>query len=371
VSLIFLRGQIEFMQANGFEVHVLVAPGPTPTPLPPDVVRHDVPIHRDIAPLADARALMALVRTLRRIRPHVIHCQTPKAGLLGVIAGKLTGVPVRIYHVRGLRYQGEQGLRRFVLVAAERMACRLATRVQSHGPSLSSEITRDRLCAPDKLVLVEQGSNGVDLDRFSEDTVSAIDGARLRQSLKLAPTAPVVLFVGRLHRDKGVPDLLEAWELVRARAPAARLVLLGSDELDTVGRQRLAEARNRDVVIAGEHFDPRPFYALADIVVLPTYREGMPNVLLEAAAMNRAVVATRTTGCVDIVSDGETGVLVEPRDPVALAQALLNYLHDPNLRQAHARNARAFVAARFSQRALWQGQAAEYRRLLNALGRAS
>ena len=363
MSLLFLRGQLDFLTREGIDVHVCVAPGASPVPLPSTITRHDIPMRREIAPVADVHALSTLIARFHRLRPDIVHCQTPKAGLLGVLAGAATRVPVRLYHVRGLRYHGETGARRRLLRIMEGQACRWATAVQSHGPSLTQAMLDDGLVRADKVFQVEHGSNGVDTTHFSEACVSVAERQALRARHGIAPSAPVALFVGRLHRDKGIRELLAAWKTIRAAHVDARLVLAGPVELGDVDQRTVEAAVASGVIVAGAVEDPRAWYAVSTVVLLPTYREGMPNVLLEAAAMSRPVVATRATGCIDIVVPGRTGMLVPIGDADALAAAWGAYVADSQLAEQHGRQARRHVSDVYNPERIWRAQLAAYQRL--------
>jgi len=367
-SLRFLGGQTRFMQARGIEVHAVTSPGPE---LEAFGVREGVPTHavempRRIAPLQDLVALWRLYRLLRRLRPHVVHAHTPKGGLLGTLAAWLARVPVRIYHMRGLPLVTATGWRRTLLGATEMVACRFAHQVLCVSHSIRDVAVAERLCAPDKIKVLRGGSgNGVDAEGiFTPASHGPVhrDGTRAR--LGIPAEALVVGFVGRLVRDKGIVELAEAWRLVRESHPEAHLLAVGPQEpRDPVPPATLAflgaDARVHLVGAAAA----APMLAAMDVLALPTYREGFPNVLLEASAMELPVVATQVAGCTDAVH-ATTGTLVPPRDAAALAAAIRRYLDDPALRRAHGTAGRARVMRDFRQQDIWAAIHAEYTRLL-------
>jgi len=366
-SLDFLRGQLRFMAAHGIDVHLVASPdgdalssfaraeGATP---------HEVPMTRAMTPLADARALWQLCRLLRGVAPDLVQAGTPKGGFLGTVAAFLTGVPVRIYHMHGIRGMTAQGWRRRVLMATERVACRLSTRVLCVSASTRQTAIEERLCTPAKIVVLGAGScNGVEaLTRFDPGRHDVGARAALRAQLGISPQAPVVGFVGRVVREKGIVELSEAWSALVRQFPDARLLIVGPlEEGDPVPGPVVARLRaDPQVTFIDPVADPAPYYAIMDVLALPTYREGLPNVPLEAAAMQVPVVATRVTGCVDAVVDGETGTLVPAGQVAPLAEAIAAYLRDPALRRRHGAAGRARVLRDFVPEDLWRRLLALY-----------
>ncbi len=374
MSLTFLRGQIGFMQARGFDVHVLSSPDKLLTTIAADerVVPHAIPMARRITPLRDLRTVARVWRLLRRLRPAIVHAHTPKGGLLGMIGAWLARTPVRVYHMRGLPFMTATGRRRRLLRTTEWISCRLAQRVICVSQSLRDVAITEGLCSPEKIVVLGGGSgNGVDaMGRFHPAKGAGPDRAAMRARLGIPATALVVGFVGRLVRDKGIVELSDAWQHVRAQVPAAHLLLVGPFEPQDPVPSATVAALHQDprVHLAGAADDAAPAYRAMDLVVLPTYREGFPNVPLEAAAMELPVVATRIPGCVDAVQAGVTGTLVPPYDAVALADAIERYLGEPALRRDHGRAGRARVLRDFRPEAIWAALYEEYAHLLTKAG---
>lgn len=367
-SLIFLRGQVSFVQDRGFVIHAITSPGPELASFGEreGATVHAVPMSRSITPFQDLVALGRLCRALRGFRPEIVHAHTPKGGLLGMLAASICRAPVRIYHLRGLRYDTTAGLKRRLLRLAERVTCRLAQRVICVSPSVRDVVVADEVCPADKIkVLVHGSGNGVDAaGRFKPLGASARAQARAKHHI--ATDALVVGFVGRFAPDKGIAELAGAWKLLREGDPRLHLVLAGDlDEADPVAADVMDVFRaDPRVHFAGFDLNMPALYSAMDVVALPTYREGFPNVALEAAAMGLPVVATSVVGCVDAVQEGVTGTLIPPRDPVALAGALGRYLADPALREAHGEAARRRVLKDFRREAIWEAIVGEYRELL-------
>lgn len=364
-----MDGQLAFMQAQGFDVSVITAPGPRldAAAAREGVTAFGVPMKRDPSPLKDLASLVRLVATLRRLRPDIVNAGTPKAGLLGVMASRLAGVPVVVYLLRGLRFEGAVGVKRLILAATEHIAGGF-----SHRVFVNSESLRQRFvalgCAPSSKTWVpgEGSSNGVEVERFAATPERSAWAASERSLLGIEPDAVVIGFVGRFVRDKGLVELMEAFREALRAVPTLRLLLVGDhDATDPLPDDVVRFiASDRRVVATGFVEEPARYYWLMDILAFPSYREGFPNAPLEAAAAGLPVVAFRATGTVDAVVDGKTGRLVAAKDASGLARALLAYARDPALRRAHGAAGAARVTKAFRREVVWQALAAEYRRLL-------
>jgi glycosyltransferase involved in cell wall biosynthesis len=321
---------------------------------------------RRITPLRDLASLCRIYLALRRIHPEIVHAHTPKGGLLGMMAAWLARTPVRVYHLRGLPLLTATGARRWLLRFTEWTSCALAHRVFAVSHSMRTIALEEGLCGGDKITVLASGSgNGVDATgRFKPLDQAVRLSARAEH--RIPADALVIGFVGRLVRDKGVVELASAWRQLREGNPRLHLLLVGPFEPDDPLPLDVVAGLESDprVHLTGLDRDIPRLYAAMDVVALPTYREGFPNVALEAAAMELPVVATAVPGCIDAVHDGVTGTLVPSGDALALAQALQQYLSDAPLRAKHREAARRRVLAEFRREAIWQAIAEEYRTLL-------
>lgn len=373
-SLAFMTGQVGYMKARGFEIVGLSSPGELLTRF---AEREGVPVHavempRRITPWRDVLAVLKLVRVLCRIRPQIVHAHTPKGGLLGMLSAWIVRIPVRVYHMRGLPFTTATGWRRRLLMWSERISCRLADQVLCVSSSIRQLAVDSRLCRPEKIAVLAHGSgNGVDAaQRFNDSNISPSLREETRRRCNIPPDALVLGFIGRVVRDKGIIELAGAWKELRKEFPDLHLLLVGPHELQDPIPAEIDRTLHSDprVHFLGEVSNIPPLYAVMDVLALPTYREGFPNVLLEAAGMKVPVVATRVPGCSDAVQDGVTGILVPPCDAALLGAAVRTYLHDGELRRRHGAAARDWVLQEFRPERIWQAIYEEYLELLEKKG---
>jgi glycosyltransferase involved in cell wall biosynthesis len=326
------------------------------------VERIAIPMRRGIAPLADLVALLRLWWLIGCRKPDLVEFSTPKAGLLGTVAAWLRGVPRRVYMMRGLKLETATGFKRRILLVAERLTCRYAHVVLCNSASLRSQAQELGVAPAGKLSLLGQGSsNGVDIERFSPGP------SDVREQLGIPGDAPVLGFVGRLTRDKGLPELVQAFDLILRAEPSARLLLVGW--FDAAEDALHKDLRTRILSHPHTHYtgfvsDTAPYYRAMDMMVLPTWREGFPNAVLEAAATGIPVVTTQCTGARDAVVPEVTGLLIPPGYPDAICEAVLRLIRDPNLRHRMGQAARAWVLKHYLQARVLGLTAAYYRSLL-------
>ena len=373
-TLNFFRGQVGYMKTKGFEVHALSSPGEGLEQFGEreHIAVCSVEMPRRITPLKDLVALLSLWKRIRQIRPHIVHAHTPKGGLLGMVAATLTQTPVRIYHIHGLPMVTATGSKRTLLRWTEKISCRLANQVLCVSHSVREVAIAEGLCPAAKVKTLLNGSvNGVDAQaRFNPDRVGHLARLQTRAQHGMPAEGLVIGFVGRLVRDKGLVELSQAWQTLRREYPGLHLMVVGPFEPRDPVPADVKEALVSDprVHLLGNDPNTPPLYSAMDIVILPTYREGFPNVPMEAAAMGLPVVATDTPGCVEAVLHGMTGQLVPARDSGALAQAIKTYVDDPELRRRHGAAGRQRMLRDFHPEDIWEAVHQEYRRLLRERG---
>jgi len=370
IALGFLQGQPEYFQNSGFDVTVLrpeKRSGEWEVPRPDGVRVLEVPMEREISPVRDIRSIWHLWGILRTLRPTVTNVGTPKAGLLGGFVAWLNRVPCRFYTLHGLRFETTTGLRRKLLILAERLACRFAHRVVCVSHSVREKAIASGLVDRERALIFGAGScNGVDVARFAPTPQRIWRAAELRRQFGIPTDAPVALFVGRLTCDKGIAELVEAFLQLENRIPNLRLLLVGSfedgDPLPENIRKRL-ETRDR-VILTGPVNDTAPYYAMADVLVLPSHREGLPTVVLEAHAAGKPVIGAAATGIVDLLVDGETGLLFPVGDASSLANAIARLIQDKALARKLADAGRDQVKRKFRQELIWAALRREYLKVL-------
>jgi glycosyltransferase involved in cell wall biosynthesis len=369
-SLIFVSDQVRRLRELGMNVTLVTSPDDrlVRAGLDLGVRTIGVPMARRVSPLDDWASLVRLRNLFDELRPDVVHAHTPKGGLLGMLAASAARVPVRLYQMRGLAYVTQHGAMRTLLSTTERLSCASATRVICQSKSLLETALADRLVPLERAEVLLEGSNGVDTRRFNREQWRS-EGHALRKAWGALRGDVVFVFVGRLVRDKGVPELLEAFSTVRRAVPRAQLVLVGPlEERDALAPETMARLNADGVRALGFQPDPAPYLAAGDVLVLPSHREGFPNVPLEAAAMGLPVLSTTVPGCRDAVERDVTGLLVSPGDAQSLAQAMLRYASSVELRRSHGVAGLARVQARFRREVVTDAVMGLYVRELSRVG---
>ncbi len=353
-SLVLMNGIPEYLAGRGWDVHVVTS-GVKGRAASAGVTYHDVRMAREPSLLADLTALVGWILLLRRLRPTTVVAGTPKAGLLGIVAARLTRVPSRIYMLRGLRLETEAGARRHLLGTMERITASASTRVLAVSHSLREQFVRLGLCPADKVLVLGAGSsNGVAVHSPDEQCKITAEATRLRTELGLSQDQPVLGFVGRLSQDKGLPVLFTAMGHLRSEM-GVQLLLVGPEEPSGfLGRALSCTGLELEQVTwVGQVSDVHPSYAVMDVLCLPTRREGFPNVVLEAAVQGVPTVASRVTGVVDAIVECETGLLFRCDDADDLTAVLRTLLPDHEAILALGEKARDRAEQLFERNTVW------------------
>lgn len=349
-----LRRQVECLLDSGMLVTAITSPGPELAQITSHrhLTLEILEIPRRLAPWRDLIALYRLYRIFRHGRFMIVHSTTPKAGLLVALAGWFACVPIRLHTFTGQPWIGLRGPLRWLARASDRVIGILNTRCYADSESQRRFLVAEGILNERNISTIAFGSlAGVDLKRFNRKKIGIEASADIRSELGISDRTVVLLFIGRIAREKGVYELLEAVDRLHKNDSDIVLLLVGpmDDERGGSGTVARADLEGK----AGVHYlgyqeNPEQYFAVADILCLPSYREGFGTVVIEAAAMGVPTVGTRINGLVDAVVDGETGILVEPRNANALMQGLQRLLEDAGLRERMGELARQRVHARYS-----------------------
>jgi glycosyltransferase involved in cell wall biosynthesis len=365
---LLLRGQLSFMKEQGFEVLAVSADGPEIKDLKAEGVDHRiVSMTRKITPFQDVISLLKLIGLIRSFRPDIVHSHTPKAGMLAMLAAWICRVPVRLHTVAGLPLIERKGAVRTVLVLTEKLTYFCATKIYPNSVGLKDFIESDIGIDPSKLSLIGKGSsNGIDVRAFFATDALLGAATDLRKKLSVSSTEIVFSFVGRIVGDKGINELIAAFQRIAAEFPA-RLLLVGPQEADLdpiAPESQQALANDPRIHALGYQQDVRPALLASDLFVFPSYREGFPNVVMQACCLERPCIVSNINGCNEIIQDGITGLIVPTKDTDALYNAMKWMSTHPDAARKFGRDARAYVAANFDQRHVWESIMKEYKEAL-------
>ncbi len=303
-----------------------------------------VPMERHISLMSDLRSLWRMWRVMRRERPDMVHSMTPKAGLMCMMAGWLARVPRRVHTFTGLVWPTTTGFKRRVLMATDWLTCACATHVIPEGEGVKSDLLNHGITRKPIRVLGYGNVRGIDMTHYSRESIDVPD--------RPAGAGFTFVFVGRIVRDKGINELVAAFDRLHQEHGDIRLVLVGprEDDLDPVLPSTTERInRGEGIEAVGSQREVRPFYAAADALVFPSYREGFPNVVIEAGAMGLPSIVTDINGAREIIIDGQNGVIVPSQDEEALYRAMKDFVEKPELVKTLATQARPLIASRFEQ----------------------
>ena len=366
-----LPGQMRFMGENGFDVLMISADGKELK----DVIKKEgcphiiVPMTRKITPLQDLRCLFKLIKIFKREKPDFVHTHTPKAGILGMMAAKYCGVKVRIHTVAGLPMLVEKGWKYRLLRFVEKRTYVAAQHVWPNSNSLLQVISRQKLCDPKKLRVIAKGStNGIDVNVFDKATIDAQLLDKIKISINYSSQNKYLLFIGRLVADKGIVELISVFAALQKINEALQLILVGDYEvtLDPLPEDTIKQIENNPSVIHINWTDDVKYYmALADLFIFPSHREGFPNVLLQAGAMELPVICSRIEGNVDIVTHGETGLIFDRGDQQQMTEQIQFALNNSEQVNTMADNLLNKVREDYRRENIWQNILAAYKSLVN------
>jgi glycosyltransferase involved in cell wall biosynthesis len=325
---------------------------------------------RAITPVKDIKALWKLYRLLKKEKPAIVHTHTPKAGLLGMMASRLAGVPIRMHTVAGLPLMENTGVKRKVLDFVERLTYSCATGVYPNSKHLAGFILQNKFCKAKKMKVLGNGSsNGINTRFFQPGEELDKTACELKKQFGLTDKDFVFVFVGRLVKDKGIEELVEAFSLLKAKHPHIKLLLVGPYEPE---RDPLAPATrkiietDKSIIHAGFQQDIRPYLMISQALAFPSYREGFPNVPMQAGCFNLPSIVTDINGCNEIIVDGKNGLIIPAKKVPELQQAMERLLTNSALYLTLQTNARKMIVDRFEQKYLWELLLNEYHDQLKA-----
>jgi len=316
-----------------------------------------VNILREINVFQDLRAIYLLSRYIKKEKIDIVVSHTPKGGLIGMVSAYLSGINTRVYFRHGIMYETSKGIKRLLLKSIERFTGFLATRVVCVSPSVLAFSAKEKLSAPYKNLLLNKGTcNGIDaVNKFNSNRIEVAVTSKLKSEYGILPEDRIIGFVGRLVNDKGINELILAWKELLKRHSNIKLLLVGPfedrDSIPETVKTYIADTPS--VIHTGLIEDIVPYYALMNVFILPSYREGFPTSVLEASAMGLPVLTTAATGCRDSIIENHTGLFIG-FDILDIVNKISIYLNNPSLAFNHGKNGRDFVLENFQQNKIWE-----------------
>ena len=346
-SLGFVEGALDDLQKK-YEVVLLSSPGPDWERVRekhPDVKCIEVPMERHISLVRDFKALVALWRVFRMEKPMMVHSMTPKAGMLCMVASWMALVPVRVHTFTGLVFPTSVGLKRKILMATDWLTCACATHIIPEGQGVLDDLTNHKICRKAMQVLGYGNVMGVDMERFSSVRFKGI--VKNKDEFRF-------VFVGRVVGDKGVNELVEAFVRLNKEIPNTRLAIVGGyethlDPLNPETQNMIDNNKNIDTLgtVYGDALLVE--YLKSDCFVMPSYREGFPNTVLEAGALGLPSIVTDINGSREIIINGKNGLIVPSKNADALYHAMKVMVENESARKSMAANSRPLISSRFEK----------------------
>lgn len=323
-----------------------------------------VEMTRTISPIKDIIAVFQLYKFLKEEKPYIVHTHTPKAGIVGMLASKFAGVKHRFHTVAGMPVLIATGPRRTLLNLVEKITYKCATKVFPNSFALQDIIIREAYTSKNKLKVIGNGSsNGIDIDYFNRDLLKCSNLEALKQKLNIDQEF-IYTYVGRLVTDKGINELVAAFDII-VKKHSAKLILVGwrESELDPLlDETEIILKRNKHIIQVGFQQDVRPYFAIADVLVFPSYREGFPNVVLQAGAMQVPSIVTNINGCNEIINEGENGLIIPVKDVQSIVISMERLIQNPVLHQTMCANSRQIIVDNYKHTYVWNELLKEYRK---------
>ena len=365
---ILLKGQLKFLNQY-YEVKGVASDDPTLYDLAEqeEITVIPVNINRKITPLQDLKTLFRLYKVFKKEKPFIVHSITPKAGLLSMMAAYLANVPHRLHTFTGLVFPTSTGLLKQVLIFFDKVICFCATRIYPEGNGVKNDLINYRITKKPLKIIGHGNVNGINLSIFDPDIYSKEDIVKLKNELGILPEDFIFLFVGRMVNDKGIKELVDSLVGLQKTNQSIKLLIVGSNTkfLDPIPENIEKELNtNKDIIQVGWQTDVRPYFAISNVFVFPSYREGFPNVVLQAGAMGKFSIVTDINGSNEIIEDGFNGKIIPTQDKRALETAMHECLNDKSLYESHNPEYRKTIAEKYEQSIVWTSLLEEYQKLM-------
>ena len=353
-----LKGQSRFM-SDHFEVIGVSGDGEALAEVRQNegIKTHVVEMTRTITPFKDLKAVYQLYKFFRKEKPFIVHTHTPKAGTVGMLAAKLAGVPHRLHTIAGLPLLEATGKKRKLLNAVEKFTYSCATLILPNSFGLEEIILDQKFTKPSKLKVIGNGSsNGINTEHYDAALVSGEVRNNLRNELNIAEEDIVFIFIGRIVRDKGINELVAAFDTLSERNKNCKLLLVGPREnhLDPLLPETEALIKgNKQIIAVGVQKDIRPYVAISHVLTFPSYREGFPNVVLQGSCMELPCIVGNINGCNEIIEHNVNGLIIPVKDAKAIENAMQFMIDYPEKRQAMIAHSRSRIIERYKQEFVW------------------
>lgn len=332
-----------------------------------DVKTYHLNLTRQITPIQDLKAVWKLIKFLRKENPHIVHTHTPKAGIVGMMAAWFSRVPHRLHTVAGLPLMEATGIKRKILNLVEKLTYTFATKVYPNSKGLQEFIETEKFTKPSKLKIIGNGSsNGIDTQYFNPNLFSETQTQDLKKELGIHPLDTVFIFIGRIVADKGIHELIDAFQEFSSIKEHTKLILVGplEQELDPIQEDTLHIIHTHPKIInLGFKKDIRPFLAISNVLVFPSYREGFPNVVLQASAMQLPCIVSNINGCNEIITHLENGLIIPVKNTQAITNAMSHIVNNKDLYIKMKTNSRPNITSNFERNVYWNALLKEYNTL--------
>jgi glycosyltransferase involved in cell wall biosynthesis len=365
-----LKGQLNFISENGYEVIGVSVPNEVLD----DVAEREgirtlgIKMSRSISLINDLISLISFYRLCKKEKPDIVHSITPKAGLIGMLGAKIAGVPIRMHTFTGLIFPSKKGLLRYILIKIDQLLCWAATNIYPEGDGVKQDLINYKITKKQLNIIANGNINGVNLQYFNTEFISNKEKSNLKTKLGISENDFIYLYVGRITRDKGINELIQAFTMIKQEnIKNIKLIMVGNyDQKHNTIRNSIYETmrQDKDIILTGFQKDVRPYYVIADLFTFPSYREGFPNVVLQANAMELPCLVTNINGSNEIIEEGVNGTIIPIKDVHSLKAAMITMLGNRGLLNNMKQNCRKVVVDKYDQNIVWEALIKEYKTLL-------